>query len=50
MSNDGHNVEAIDISDGMLEVARSNVNELGNPEKVREQKEALLSNDNSKPL
>ncbi len=34
MSNDGHDVEAIDISEGMLKVAESNVKELGNPDKV----------------
>ena len=34
MSNDGHLVEAIDISDGMLEKARRNVEELGFPENV----------------
>ena len=34
MSREGHRVEAIDISEGMLDVARNNVKELGNPDKV----------------
>ncbi len=34
MSREGHIVEAIDISEGMLDVAENNVREFGDPEKV----------------